>query len=126
MTNKASLNFTWTELECKCGCGTRNITDDSIRKLQKLRSLVGYPLTINSAARCEKHNRAVGGVSGSKHLSKDDYPSYAFDISTNGHSQIAILKAAEQVGFGGIGRYNTFIHVDDRSSIARWDYRKNT
>ena len=116
----ARKNFTWDELECRCGCGTAYITATALDKLQALRDLVG-PLIINSAARCEYHNEAEGGAPNSYHLSTGDEPSCAFDISLKGHDKQRLIEAAERVGFGGMGvNYSTFLHVDDRGYYARW------
>lgn len=119
MSDRASKNFLWSELTCKCGCGTQNISQQAIAKLQALRDLAG-PLTIYSAARCVKHNKSVGGASKSQHLSTDKNQSTAFDIAYGGRSAGFLLAAAEKVGFKGIGIYPTFIHVDDRAKVARW------
>lgn len=118
---RASKNFTWAELRCRCGCGRRNISPRAIKKLQKLRDALG-PLKINSAARCPRHNARVGGSPRSQHRSTEFIPSTAFDISLHGlHGKEDIIRAAEEVGFKGIGiNYNTFVHVDDRNKKARW------
>lgn len=132
MTSSASKNFTWEELTCKCGCGTRYISKAAIAKLQRLRDIVGKPLVILSAARCPKHNWDVGGAKHSQHISykarKPNGETYvhescAFDIRTVEHDQDEMVKLSQKVGFRGIGRYDSFIHVDDRADVARWDMR---
>lgn len=116
----ASKNFSWRELECHCGCGTRNISPGALAKLQALRDLVG-PLVINCAARCPLHNARVGGAPRSQHRSTLTIQSTAFDIAIKQHDKARLIAAAERVGFGGIGiNYKTFVHVDDRGSRARW------
>ena len=119
MSNNASKNVLWSELTCKCGCGTMNVSSEAIAKLQAMRDLLG-PLTILSAARCPAHNKKVGGATKSKHLSTSTSPSVAFDIALKNYSAGALIEAATAVGFKGIGVYKTFIHVDDRSTKARW------
>lgn len=119
-----SKNFTFKEMSCKCGCGTRNVSKEAIRKLQAMRDALRHPLVINSAARCPRHNKDVGGAPKSRHLSTKDQASDAFDIALVGNILSAkdIIEAALNAGFKGIGVANTFIHVDDRPDYANWNY----
>ncbi len=127
---RASKNFLWSELECKCGCGTRNIDKEAIRKLQMLRIQIGKPFTINSAARCPKHNWNAGGKMTSRHLSVNSgtflgvniIKATAFDISIVGHDAYKLKIAAQQCGFNGIGIARSFIHIDIRGKKAEWFY----
>lgn len=127
----ASLHFKWSELQCPC-CGIRNIDSEALRKLELLRVAIDIPFKINSAARCPKHNKEVGGGDNSQHLSIEETAenegreSTAFDISLrlgtkNEINKQELITTAAAVGFGGIGvNYNTFVHVDDRGRFARW------
>lgn len=122
MTNKIKLtaNFSLHEFACKCGCNTVMLHPDLLNKLQLLRNKVGKSLTINSGYRCPQHNKNVGGVKDSLHMKGQ-----AVDIKlVNGLSVDTFAKLAEEIGFKGIGKYNTFLHVDIRPKITRWDYRK--
>ena len=130
--DRPSKSFTWEEFTCNCGCGTAYVSKAAIRKLQNLRDVIGQPFVIVSAARCPKHNWEVGGTKHSQHLSFKGrkangetyiHESTAFDIRTVEHDQDEMARRAQMAGFGGIGRYNTFLHVDDRGSIARWNER---
>lgn len=124
----ASKHFKWSELQCPC-CGIHNIQPEAIRKLELLRVAMGVPLVINSAARCPKHNREVGGGENSQHLSieetkeNDGRESTAFDISLRGGKidKAELIDKAIAAGFEGMGvNYNTFVHVDNRGRYARW------
>lgn len=112
-------NFTWEEIRCK-GTGLVLITDRlfaHMRLLQKLRELVG-PITITSGYRSESYNTQVGGAPASQHLT------IATDIIPRAYSLDATAELADQLGFTGIGRYDSFLHLDTRSgSIAEWDNR---
>jgi uncharacterized protein YcbK (DUF882 family) len=81
--------------------------------LQTVRDDVGFSLHINSGFRCETHNTTVGGKkSKSQHLLGK-----AVDISTknmSGAQKFALLKAAFNRGFTGVGVYPTFFHLDVR------------
>lgn len=127
----ARPNFKWSELWCK-GCDgscafsrdnrpIANVADAALDKLQDLRLVLGAPITVLSAARCPVHNARVGGVVNSQHRCTENRAATAFDLTSHRASLEDIAKAAESVGFGGIGRYNSFIHVDDRGRRARWN-----
>ena len=69
-------NFTKKELACPC-CGENKVKDKPLIRLQVLRDLCGFPLSISSGYRCEKHNEKTKGSPKSRHLTGE-----AFDIST--------------------------------------------
>ena len=125
----ARPNFKWSELRCKgcdgtCSFSTQgqpigHIANAALDKLQQLRLTLRKPVTVLSAARCPLHNVRVGGAPFSQHRSTDVRASTAFDVHVDMPLK-AIVEAAEDVGFGGIGTYNTFIHMDDRGTVARW------
>ena len=60
-------NFKIAEFSCKCGCGFNIIDQRVIDIAQSIRDFLGIPIHVNSGCRCEKHNKASGGVSGSFH-----------------------------------------------------------
>ncbi len=100
------------ELECICGCGLMNMNKDFMIALEIARKLADVPFTINSACRCETHNKKVGGKSTSSHLT-----GYAVDIATSSSKgRFKILQALVNSGFTRIGVANNFIHVDDDPS----------
>ena len=107
-------NFRLAEFECR-HCGAVKIDPELIRRLQAMRDEIGKPLIINSGYRCPEHNRAVGGAANSQHLLGK-----AADMWVEGMSPDTLATHAEAVGFGGIGIYDTFVHVDTRSGRARW------
>lgn len=55
-------HFKESEFTCNCGCGLNNINDVVVQMLDTARELAQVPFKINSACRCEKHNKMVGGV----------------------------------------------------------------
>lgn len=119
---KLSANFNSTEFDCSCNKCTETIIDlDHVEALQKLRERLGKPLKINSAYRCPSHNKAVGGSTNSRHVVGD-----ATDLVVSGISPDQLADICEPL-FNGLGRYDTFTHVDSRSlgakPKARWDLR---
>ncbi len=110
-----SKNFNRSEFACK-HCGQVIVSPELVRKLQELRDRLGRPVTITSGYRCQVHNRAVGGASQSQHMLGT-----AADIVVSGMTPAQVAQVAEGIGFGGIGRYKTFTHVDVRAGKARWN-----
>lgn len=114
-----SKNFSRWEFRCPC-CGLDAVDPVLVESLQLLRDIVG-PLHINSACRCPKHNAEVGGKANSQHLYGK-----AADIRADRATPEEVAMAAEKIpsfNYGGIGRYNTFTHVDVRGRKARWNNR---
>ena len=115
---KLSKNFHLSEYECSCNNCKETLVDlDHVRKLQKLREDLGASISITSAYRCQVHNSNVGGAKNSQHKEGT-----ATDIQVSGMDPSAVQDACEH--FKGVGRYNTFTHIDSRQNkIARWDKR---
>jgi uncharacterized protein YcbK (DUF882 family) len=112
---KVSKNFKLYEFQCKDGSNLVKVDSELVNKLQQLRETINKPIIINSAYRTIQHNKNVGGSPTSQHLLGK-----AADIRVNGMSPKELAKYCEQIGFGGIGIYNTFVHVDTRTKKARW------
>lgn len=97
----------------------KQITKYQAQKLHDLMGVIGVSsLNINSGRRSKEYNSTLEGAADkSEHLN-----GRATDISTRGMSdaqRVAFVKAASQVGFGGIGVYDTFIHLDT-GKIRTW------
>lgn len=115
-------NFRVNEFSChgKGCCSTVKIDPKLAEYLQKIRDHFGKPITINSGYRCEKHNKAVGGASKSRHTQ-----GMAADIVIKGVAPAEVAKYAESIGILGIGLYETakdgyFVHVDTRETKSFW------
>ena len=113
---KISKNFTLREFECKDGSHLVKVDHNLVNKLQQLRDIIKKPIIINSAFRTVSHNKKVGGTSNSQHLLGK-----AADIRVTGMSPKELAKYCEKIGFGGIGIYGSFVHVDTRDKPARWN-----
>ncbi len=117
-------NFSSSEFDCSCNeCSTTIIDLDHVQALQKLRDVLSKSIKINSAYRCPNHNKNVGGASNSRHVIGD-----ATDIVVAGMTPSQVADICEPM-FNGLGRYDTFTHVDSRPLLAkgvkaRWDFRK--
>lgn len=112
-------NFSRAEFACRCGCGFDDVDLRLVEGLQIIRDHFGKPVTVNCGCRCKAHNKEVGSTSKqSQHtLGK------AADIRIEGVTPVAIARFAstiERFNKGGIGVYETFVHLDIRGKTARW------
>lgn len=121
---RLSNHFRLAEFACGDGCGygleVDDVAPELVDALEALRAMCGgHPMIINSACRCPIHNRAVGGARNSQHLCGT-----AADVRVDGVDPDVVASTAETIdAFGGIGRYDTFTHLDVREQRARWDRR---
>ena len=113
---KLSSNFKVKEFACQDGSDPIFIDSELVSVLQKIRNHFGKAVTITSAYRTPTHNKNVGGTTYSQHLYGK-----AADIKIQGIAPKDIAKYAETLlDEGGIGIYNTFTHIDVRSTKSRW------
>lgn len=120
---KVSPNFSKSEFACKgkdCCGGEAKLNYDLVSVLQRLRNHFSASVKITSAYRCSIHNKRVGGVWNSQHKLGN-----AADIQVSGvePSVVQGYLLSTYPDSLGIGRYNTFTHVDVRPYKARWDNR---
>ena len=87
----------------------------AVDALEVLRGYIGRPLTINSAYRDPIYNALCDGAPMSRHKVGD-----AFDVSLRGLNKFELLDAAKECGFNGIGKYQTFLHIDARPNPIQW------
>ena len=114
---KLSANFKVKEFACTDGSDPIFIDTELVNILQKIRTYFGKSVTITSAYRTSTRNKAVGGETYSQHLYGK-----AADIKVKGVAPKTVAAYAEKLlpQKGGIGIYNTFVHVDVRTTKARW------
>lgn len=109
--------FNRSEFACKCGCGYDTVDAELIEVLTEIREHFGLPVKINSGCRCTRYNTQIGGTPRSQHL-----VGRAADIAIDGVSPgiIQDYVNAKWPDALGLGRYESFTHIDSRSSKARW------
>ncbi len=131
---KLSPHFSVSEAACRCGRKECPYTEGKIRSellivtisydtadmLEGIRSLLGgNVMHVNSWWRCPEHNDAVGGATGSLHMSGK-----AVDFTSRSLSarQVqAVLKTPRGRELArGLGRYLSFTHVDRRAKPGTW------
>ena len=112
-----SKNFKVKEFKCKDGSDLVLISDGLVKLLQEVREHYNKPVTINSAYRTLSYNAKIGGVPDSQHCR-----GVAADIVVRGVAPKDVYAYVETLmpNSGGIGLYNTFVHVDVRSTKSRW------
>lgn len=118
-----SKNFKVSEFKCNDGSDTVLISDKLVDLLQKIRDHFGVAVTINSGYRTSTYNKKVGGATNSQHVKGT-----AADIVAKGVDPLTVAQYAEYLmpNSGGIGVYQTFTHVDVRTSRSRWDNRSGS
>lgn len=106
----------FTREEFRCHCGGKHCDgfpaepeEKLIRLADRVRTHFGVPVTVSSGVRCPVHNKAVGGVSNSRHLSGK-----AMDFSVRGFSSSAVVPYVQSLT--GV-RYayaidHSFVHMD--------------
>lgn len=115
---KLSKNFRVREFACTDGSDPIFIADELVSILQNVRTHFGKAITITSAYRTPTKNNACGGAKYSQHLY-----GMAADIKINGVAPKKVAEYAEKLmpKSGGIGIYNTFTHIDVRTTKSRWN-----
>ena len=113
---KLSTNFRVREFACSDGSDPIFIDSELVTVLQKIRTHFGKAVTITSAYRTPSHNKSCGGTLYSQH----QYGKAA-DIKIRDVSPKTVAAYAEKIlRGGGIGIYDTFIHIDVRAEKSRW------
>ena len=114
---RVSENFKVKEFKCKDGSDVVFICPELVTILQKIRHHFGKPVHINSGYRTPTYNKKVGGATHSQHLY-----GMACDIRVSGVRPCDVSEYLETLmnGWGGIGTYDNFVHVDVRSKMSRW------
>lgn len=114
---KLSANFRVGEFACSDGTDPIFIDSELVTVLQKIRTHFGKAVTITSAYRTPPHNKSCGGTTYSQHLYGK-----AADIKISGVSPKTVADYANKIltNTGGIGIYNTFTHIDVRTTKSRW------
>jgi uncharacterized protein YcbK (DUF882 family) len=88
--------------------------------LDPLRDRFG-PVTVLSGFRSDQHNRSVGGAARSYHKYRlAPGRGVAADVRCARGSVADWIVFLDRRGAGGLGTYDTFVHVDTRHGRTRW------
>lgn len=96
-------------------CGEVKVSGYLIHMLNKIRSVYGKPMIINSGYRCKEYNKKVGGKPSSAHLRGT-----AADIKCdNATDRFLLVSLACEAGFRRVGVYSDFVHLDVDDTLPR-------
>ncbi|WP_299947955.1 D-Ala-D-Ala carboxypeptidase family metallohydrolase [uncultured Microbulbifer sp.] len=107
--------FTEEELSCRC-CGKLHFSDDTLRRLIRVRVRFNKPMVITSGYRCQDHCAKIGST-------MTHTTGQAVDVSVSGGRAYELLRIAIEEGFTGIGvkqhgpHKGRFLHLDDLGAI---------
>ena len=101
--------FKNVEFNCKCRkCNEHHMDMETLEMLETARVFAGIPFKINSAWRCEEHNKRVGWKPSSSHLAGK-----ALDIrARSSRERFWVVYGLIHAGFTRILIYKTFVHAD--------------
>ena len=116
-SKKLSGNFKVSEFACKDGSDAVLVAPRLVMVLQTIRDHFGAAVTINSGYRTPQYNTKVGGVAHSQHC----YGTAA-DIVVKGQKPADVAAYARKImpGWGGVGSYSSFTHIDVREKKSDW------
>lgn len=107
-------HFNKAEFACKCGgkyCDgfPAEISRRVVEVLDTIREYTGKPVVVSSGVRCKNHNKSVGGVGNSYHLS-----GRAVDFTICGYSAQTTINIINTLGLKPIELYaidSTYVHM---------------
>lgn len=122
--------FKYSEFDCKCGKCERPQgvpSQELIDILTKIRKHYNQPVIINSAYRCEAHNKAVGGSANSQHFKGSAVDIIVKNTPTESVWEYVLKNWGDSPLGLAIKRnkdniYAGFVHIDTRGKKARWEY----
>ena len=118
-------HFMYNDFVCPC-CDRLKIIPalyTHVRLLEEMRTLAEVAFEVTSGYRCESHNAAVKGAQRSWHLlfATDIRPENGGGEDMPGEDMLRELyRIALRLDFGGIGLYETHLHLDMRPEKVRW------
>lgn len=114
-------HFRVYEFACSDGSDVVFVSQALADILENIRMHFGKPVHINSGYRTVSYNASIKNSSKkSQHCN-----GLAADIKVEGHTPLEVYDyTCSLLGdHGGVGIYNTFVHVDVRAVKSRFDYR---
>ena len=121
-----TLNFSYDEVRCPCGCGNANISYVLMNRLQVIRSALDpQKFTVTSGVRCAEYNLKIGGEEDSEHVPTPTLPGQGIDIACVDSKFRWKLVGLGMLIFKRVGLGDGFIHFGIRPTKPQrvlWDY----
>ncbi len=113
-----SNHFSRKEFACRCGeCDFDIVDAELVAVLEGVRKHFGSPVQITSGCRCVCHNKRCGGSENSEHLTGRAADFVVVGIPAQAVHAYLMETYRDKYG---IGRYDTWTHLDVRKNRARW------
>ena len=92
----------------------------ALKALDNARGKLGSPVGVNSAYRSAAYNDAIGGASRSKHKTFHAIDCHTYDPNKLDDLYRLLADSRDRSEWvGGLGGYNTFVHIDCGSEHNR-------
>ncbi|WP_103030010.1 YcbK family protein [Salinibacter altiplanensis] len=111
-------HFGLSEFRCTGGTPILLLHPRLTTWLDLLREWAGAPVEVTSGYRTHAYNAKIGGADESRHMY-----GLAADVKAEGKAPGEVASWAGRQGFGGVGRYESFTHLDVFGENRRWDRR---
>lgn len=108
-------HFKKSEFTCHCGCGLNNIDLKLVNVLEQIREHFGQACIVTSGCRCSGHNKAVGGVQGSRHVLGKAADIYVQGVSANTlleYTKILVNNGTLRYTYTNNSNMNGVVHID--------------
>jgi uncharacterized protein YcbK (DUF882 family) len=123
-----SKHFGTREFTCRCShkeCKEQRISISLVNKLEQIRVEVTKPLIVTSGFRCTRHQTDIRNSGQSTVVAKKSTHELgdAVDIVPNDRKDVreGFYKICAK-HFDSIGLSDSFLHVDLRKGVRRWEY----
>ena len=128
--HRLSAHFVIEEFDCRDGTKCRPADHTGLeylarQYLEPLRSKYGR-VNINSGFRTRSYNAKIGGASKSYHIYTEHTNDQACDVSCasgtsrDWHRTLNTIRQKKRNGRGGLGLYDSFVHIDLREVKSDW------
>ncbi|MEW7311359.1 D-Ala-D-Ala carboxypeptidase family metallohydrolase [Buttiauxella gaviniae] len=112
-----SPHFFRHEFSCPCGCGFSDVSIELVAILEGVRQYFERPVFIKKGCSCTHYNKICADEYASQHLLGT---AADFIVDTIEPDKVADYLEAKYAQQYGIGRSNTYTHIDVRAAAVRW------
>ena len=105
------------KLLCTCGhpdCDKRSVNQDHLDRVQRVRDILGYGLTVTSGGRCPNHPNESHRTTPADHQKGN-----GLDVAVTGATRGNVVDAGIKAGCNAIGVDKTFVHLGYRPELPK-------